>query len=243
MASEAKPVFASSQLLMSLGGGNYSINKYIIDQSLSELSTRLTNLSGQTISLNSSSDIQSIKQDAYDAISNGLVNTVLALNPPINNVQFKNNKAVMTDYLDGSTSRQVDYSLYGVHDGDSTLVADLIGANLDYENLKQILDNDGTGNPMDLSFELSNLPIGSGTTSVNLRLYHGEDVIQGSDEDYLQVSLIIQLYFQEASLEFPFLNIGTLSLGPLLFHSKIFFQNLVFLTFQVQFFEPNHQCR
>ena len=201
LASEAKPVFASSQLLMSLGGGNYSINKYIIDQSLSELSTRLTNLSGQTISLNSSSDIQSIKQDAYDAISNGFVNTVLALNPPINNVQFKNNKAVMTDYLDGSTSRQVDYSLYGVHDGDSTLVADLIGANLDYENLKQILDNDGTGNPMDLSFELSNLPIGSGTTSVNLRLYHGEDVIQGSDEDYLQVSLTADWESDGSTLE------------------------------------------
>ena len=52
----------------------------------------------------------------------------------------------MTDYLNGSSS-QVNYSLYGVHDGNTTLVADLVGAKLDYDNLKQILDNDGTGNP------------------------------------------------------------------------------------------------
>ena len=75
-------------------------------------------------------------------------------------ISFKNNKAVMTDYLNGSSSSQVEYSLYGVHDGNLTLVADLVGAKLDYENLKQILDNEGTGTPMDLSFELSSLPIG-----------------------------------------------------------------------------------
>ena len=46
----------------------------------------------------------------------------------------------MTDYLNGSSSSAVNYSLYGVHDGSTTLVADLVGAKLDYENLKQILD-------------------------------------------------------------------------------------------------------
>ena len=56
LAAEAKPVFAASQLLMSIGGGNYSINKYIIDQTLSSLSTTLTNASGTSISLSSSSD-------------------------------------------------------------------------------------------------------------------------------------------------------------------------------------------
>ena len=95
----------------------------------------------------------------------------------------------MTDYINGSSSSAVNYSLYGVHDGSTTLVADLDGAKLDYNNLKQILDNDGTGTPMDLNFELSSLPIGSGSTTVKLKLFYGNDVVQDSDEDYLQVAL------------------------------------------------------
>jgi hypothetical protein len=139
--------------------------------------------------MSSAADIIAIKQDAYDAIFNGIVDTTLVDNPPINNVQFKNNKAVMTDYLNGSSSSQVQHSLYGVHDGTTTLVADLVGAKLDYENLKQIIVNDGTGTPLDLSFELSSLPVGSGSTSVILRLFYGSDVVQDSNEDYLQVAL------------------------------------------------------
>ena len=189
LATEARPVFAASQLLMAQGGGNYGVNKYVTDQVLSALSSTLTTKSGSSISMSSSADITAIKQDAYDAIFNGIVDTTLADNPPINNVQFKNNKAVMTDYLNGSASSQVQHSLYGTHDGTTTLVADLVGAKLDYENLKQIIDNDGTGTPMDLSFELSSLPVGSGSTSVNLRLFYGSDAVQGSDEDYLQVAL------------------------------------------------------
>uniref|UniRef100_UPI0040486CD1 Ig-like domain-containing protein n=1 Tax=Flavobacterium sp. TaxID=239 RepID=UPI0040486CD1 len=191
LATEARPVFAASQLLMAQGGGNYGVNKYVTDQVLSALSSTLTTKSGSSISMSSSADITAIKQDAYDAIFNGIVDTTLADNPPINNVQFKNNKAVMTDYLNGSSSSQVQHSLYGAHDGTTTLVADLVGAKLDYENLKQIVDNDGTGRPMDLSFELSSLPIGSGSTSVNLRLFHGSDTVQGSDEDYLQVAFSV----------------------------------------------------
>ena len=189
LAAEARPVFAASQLLMAQGGGNYGVNKYITDQVLAALSTTLTSASGTSISMSSAADITAIKQDAYDAIFNGIVDTTLADNPPINNVQFKNNKAVMTDYLNGSSSSQVQHSLYGVHDGTTTLVADLVGAKLDYENLKQIIDNDGTGTPLDLSFELSSLPIGSGSTSVTLRLFYGSDAVQDSDEDYLQVTL------------------------------------------------------
>ena len=189
LATEARPVFAASQLLMAQGGGNYGVNKYVTDQVLSALSSTLSTKSGSSISMSSSADITAIKQDAYDAIFNGIVDTTLADNPPINNVQFKNNKAVMTDYLNGSSSSQVQHSLYGAHDGTTTLVADLVGAKLDYENLKQIIDNDGTGTPMDLSFELSSLPVGSGSTSVNLRLFYGSDAVQGSDEDYLQVAL------------------------------------------------------
>ena len=79
--------------------------------------------------------------------------------------------------------------MYGVHDGSTTLVADLVGAKLDYENLKQIIDNDGTGAPLDLSFELSSLPVGSGSTSVTLKLFYGNDAVQDSNEDYLQVAL------------------------------------------------------
>ncbi len=189
LAAEARPVFAASQLLMAQGGGNYGVNKYITDQVLAALSTTLTSASGTSISMSSAADIIAIKQDAYDAIFNGIVDTTLADSPPINNVQFKNNKAVMTDYLNGSSSSQVQHSLYGVHDGTTTLVADLVGAKLDYENLKQIIDNDGTGTPLDLSFELSSLPVGSGSTSVTLRLFYGSDAVQDSNEDYLQVTL------------------------------------------------------
>ena len=189
LASAAKPVYAANQLLMSQGGGNYSVHKYITDQVLSNISAVLTNATGSSINLSSAADIVGIKQDAYDAVFDSYVETTLASNPPINEFQFKNNKAVITDYLDGSANSSVSYSLYGVHDGDSTLVADLVGAKLDYDNLKQILDNDGTGRPMDLSFELSSLPVGSGSTSVALRLFYGDDVIQDEDEDYLEVTL------------------------------------------------------
>ena len=189
LATEARPVFAASQLLMAQGGGNYGVNKYITDQVLSTLNSTLTTQSGSSISMSSSANITAIKQDAYDAIFNGIVDTTLADNPPINNVQFRNNKAVMTDYLNGSSSTQVQHSLYGVHDGTTTLVADLIGAKLDYENLKQVIDNDGTGTPLDLSFELSSLPVGSGTTSVTLKLFYGNDVVKDSSERYLSVGL------------------------------------------------------
>ena len=190
LASEARPVFAASQLLMTMGGGNYSVHKYITDQALSALSSTLTTASGTSITLSSATDIIGLKQDAYDAIFNGYVDTALANNPPINNIQFKNNKAVMTDYVNGSSSSAVNYSLYGVHDGSTTLVADLIGAKLDYDNLKQILDNDGTGTPMDLNFELANIPAaGSGSTGVTLKLFMGADTTQASDEDYLQIAL------------------------------------------------------
>ena len=59
------------------------------------------------------------------------------------------------------------------------MVADLVGAKLDYDNLKQILDNDGTGTPMDLNFELANIPAaGSGSTGVTLKLFYGDDTTQ-----------------------------------------------------------------
>ncbi|MDB2535376.1 hypothetical protein N9X70_04970, partial [Gammaproteobacteria bacterium] len=77
-----------------------------------------------------------------------------------------------------------------VHDGTTTLVVDLVGAKLDYDNLKQILDNDGTGTPMDLNFELANIPAaGSGSTGVTLKLFMGADTTQGAEEDYLQIAL------------------------------------------------------
>jgi hypothetical protein len=191
LASEARPVFAASQLLMTMGGGNYSVHKYITDQVLSTLSSTLTTAAGSSITLSSANDILGLKQDAYDAIFNGYVDTTLANNPPINSIQLKNNKAVMTDYLNGSSSSAVNYSLYGFHGGsNTTLFADLVGAKLDYDNLKQILDNDGTGTPMDLNFELSNVPAaGSGSTGVTFKLFYGDDITQDADEDYLQITL------------------------------------------------------
>jgi hypothetical protein len=191
LASEARPVFAASQLLMTMGGGNYSVHKYITDQVLSTLSSTLTTAAGSSITLSSADDILGLKQDAYDAIFNGYVDTTLANSPPINSIQFRNNKAVMTDYLNGSSSSGVNYSLYGFHGGsNSTLFADLVGAKLDYDNLKQILDNDGTGTPMDLNFELANIPAaGSGSTGVTFKLFYGDDITQDADEDYLQITL------------------------------------------------------
>ena len=190
LASEARPVFAANQLLMIMGGGNYSVHKYVTDQALSALSSTLTTAAGTAITLSSSNDLVALKQDAYDAIFNGYVDTVLANNPPINNIQFKTNKAVITDYLNGSSSNAVNYSLYGIHDGSTTLVTDLIGAKLDYDNLKQILDNDGTGTPMDLNFELSRIPAaGSGSTGVTLKLFYGDDITQDSGEDYFKIVL------------------------------------------------------
>ena len=65
LASEARPVFAASQLLMTIGGGNYSVHKYITDQVLSTLSSTLTTAAGSSITLSSANDILGLKQDAY----------------------------------------------------------------------------------------------------------------------------------------------------------------------------------
>jgi len=207
LASKARPVFAASQLLMSLGGGNYSVHKYIVDQALSSLSTTLSSAAGSSITLSSSNDLVALKQDAYDAIFNGYIDTELTNNPPINSIQLRNNKAVVTDYLNGSSSNAVNYSLYGIHDGSTTLVADLVGAKLDYDNLKQVIVNDGTGTPMDPSFELASIPAaGSGSTGVTIKLFHGDDSTQGANEDYLQIALTANWESDGTSFTIPATN-------------------------------------
>ena len=188
LASQARPVFANNQLLMALGGANYSSYKYVLDTVLASLSSTLSAASGQAVSLSTANDILAIKQKAYDAVFDAYVDTLLAWNPPINGMQFKNNKAVITDYLDGSSSQAVSYSLYGTYAANK-LTADLVNASLDYENLSAIISNPGSGNPMDLAFELSNLPNGSGSTPVTLRLFMGDDTTQDETEDYFEVTL------------------------------------------------------
>ena len=71
LLAQARPVFAASQLLMTMGGGNYSVHKYITDQVLSTLSSTLTSAAGSSTTLSSANDVLGLKQDAYDAIFNG----------------------------------------------------------------------------------------------------------------------------------------------------------------------------
>lgn len=188
LAAKARPVFANNQLLMAIGGANYSSYNHVLNSILSALSTTLTTAAGQSVTLSAANDSLTVKQKAYDAVFDAYVDTLLAWNPPLNGMQFKSNKAVLTDYIDGSADQARSYSLYGEYVS-GKFKADLSGATLDKENLQAIVTNSGSGNPMDLSFELSNLPTGSGSTPVTLRMFHGSDTAQADDEDYFEISL------------------------------------------------------
>ena len=78
---------------------------------------------------------------------------------PLDRIVFKNNKAILTDYNNGSSSDSLTYGMYGSHSG-STYTANLVGGKLDYDNLKKLLVNNSSdpGKPMNFSFELGAIP-------------------------------------------------------------------------------------
>ena len=129
LASQAKTTFAASQLLMAMGGGNYSINSYITDQTLASLTTAISDAvdkaggNSSSISL-AASNQNRVKQDSFNAVFDGYVDTYLSDQPALNAVQFQSNKATITDYIDGDADNAIQYSMYGSHDGTDTLVAD-----------------------------------------------------------------------------------------------------------------------
>ena len=75
-------------------------------------------------------------------------------------IQFKSNKAVFTDYNNGVSSEPLNYGLYGSHDGNSTYIANLVGAKIDRDNLRKIIKNDASdpGKAMNLTMEFAELP-------------------------------------------------------------------------------------
>lgn len=80
--------------------------------------------------------------------------------------EFKSNKAVFTDYNDGSASDPLNYNLYGEASG-STYLVNLNNAKIDKDNLLKIIENDpnDTGKVMNLTMEFNEFPDFTGTYS------------------------------------------------------------------------------
>ena len=62
-----------------------------------------------------------------------------AVEPWDGSIKFKTNKAVFTDYNNGSASDPLTYGIYGSHDGKSTYIANLVGATIDKDNIKKVI--------------------------------------------------------------------------------------------------------
>ena len=218
-AEEVKPIYAANQELMSLAGGSYRVVSYTVNDVLSSLTTTLQNLvnnngGGSTVALAVSNEI-ALGQKAYNALFNSYVDTILGQVAPRNDVQLDSNKITLTDYLNstvavgnytqlndskitltdylnGDESNATTHSLYAQHDGNNTLVADLVGGKLDLENLQSLIDGTGTSTPLDLNFTLGNIPSGSGTSTVTIRLYQGDDTTQiVGTEDYIELAVLV----------------------------------------------------
>ena len=86
-------------------------------------------------------------------------------------ITFKSNKASLTDYDNGTDASA--YSMYGEHDGASTLNANLVGAKLDKTNLAKIIaDNPSDpGKVMNFSFLLEDLPTNWTNRTITPRLF------------------------------------------------------------------------
>ena len=123
---------------------------------------------------------------------NSYVDTILGQVAPRNDVQLNTNKITLTDYLNGDEGSAVTHSLYTQQDGNNTLVADLVGGKLDLENLQSLIDGTSTSTPLDLNFTLGNIPSGSGTSTVTIRLYQGDDTTQiVGTEDYIELAVVV----------------------------------------------------
>ena len=75
-------------------------------------------------------------------------------------IQFKSNKAVMTDYNNGTSSDPLTIPLYGVHNGKGMYVVDMTGTKLDRDNLRKIIKNESSdpGKAMNLTMEFAEFP-------------------------------------------------------------------------------------
>lgn len=87
-----------------------------------------------------------------------------AVEPWDGSIKFKTNKAVFTDYNNGSASDPLTYGIYGSHDGKSTYIANLVGATIDKDNIKKVIANDSSdpGKAMNLNVEFQDLPTWNG---------------------------------------------------------------------------------
>ena len=93
-------------------------------------------------------------------------------------IQFKTNKAIFTDYNNGSASEPLVYNLYGSFDGAETYVANLSGAKIDKDNIRKVIKNDPNdpGKPMNLTMEFSEFP--------NTQYYY-----EGKQDTYVGITL------------------------------------------------------
>ena len=83
------------------------------------------------------------------------------VNPWDGKVQFKTNKATLTDYNNGNSNDPLTYGLYGYKPANTNVfVADLIGATLDKDNIRKIIKNDSNdpGKPINVTLEFQEFP-------------------------------------------------------------------------------------
>lgn len=73
--------------------------------------------------------------------------------------EFKSNKAIFTDYNNGSASDPLNYNIYGEVNG-STYIVNLTNAKVDKDNLLKVLENDpsDSGKVMNLTMEFNEIP-------------------------------------------------------------------------------------
>ncbi|MCS5574313.1 MAG: hypothetical protein NZ789_15385, partial [Pseudomonadales bacterium] len=108
VATEAKPVYAANQLLMSLAGGSYRTVTYTVNDVLttltSTLQTIVNNNGGGTVTL-SVSDTITLGQKAYDALFNTYVDAMQTSVTPLSadflTILFQNQQSAMQSIIKG----------------------------------------------------------------------------------------------------------------------------------------------
>ena len=131
------------------------------------------------------------------------------IDPSEGKIQFKTNKAVFTDYNNGSSSEPLVYNMYGEFDGKESYVVNLEGAKLDKDNIRKIIRNNPSdpGKPMNLTMEFSEfadtqyyyegrqdtyvgvvLCTGTSIETSRRTLYDANQVTIGSDQMCISVS-------------------------------------------------------
>jgi len=106
----------------------------------------------------------------YDEFTSlGFINTVNFRD----RITFKTNKAVLTDYNNGSSSEPLTYAMYGVHDGVATYTANLVGAKIEKDNLTKLITNDPAdpGKVMNFTMEIADVPTQWTNRTIDPRVY------------------------------------------------------------------------